>query len=135
MWWEGCQLLRPYETPGLERNSEGWAGAVGGRGAAVRKRGPVGPIPQPSQESPERAQALALLSGVWPPLSTAAPHAGPGRGGRAAPASARLAQFSNPGPSQPLPQHRSCEPDDPTAAPERLGESEGPHAKRRAEDP
>lgn len=99
------------------------------------KWGPAGPISQPtSQGSPEQAQALGLLNGVWPPLSTAAPHAGPGRGGHAAPASAWLAQFSNPGPSQPLPQHCSCDPDDPTAAPERLRESEGPHPERRAED-
>lgn len=39
------------------------------------------------------------LSGVWPPLSYTAPHAGSGHGGRTAPAPAQLAQFSNPGPS------------------------------------
>lgn len=85
----------------------------------------------PKQGSP----GPGVLTGVWPPLSATAPCAGSGHRGDAAPAPARLAQFSNPGSSQPLPQHSSREPDDPSAASEYLGQSEGPHAERRAEDP
>lgn len=102
----GTKLPFPFRSP-MNHGSPEWARVLGGRGG---------------------------LSGVWPPLSTTAPHAGPGHWGRAASAPARLAQLSNPGPSQPLPQHSSREPDDPAAASEHLGESESAHTERRAAD-
>lgn len=91
------------------------------------------PLPSPGNHRAERAAGSRELMAL--PLSTAAPRAGPGHWGCAAPAPARLAQLSDPGPRQPLPQHSGCDPDDPPAASERLRESEGPHAERRAEDP
>lgn len=56
-----------------------------------------------------------------------------GGGGRGS-GQAQLAEFSHSGPSQPLPEHGCCQPDDPQTTSDAAGQSQDPNPGGGAED-